>query len=433
MDSKLAQILNDPEFQHRVESGLSAAAIHRDYLASRYGIGERMARRCVEALRKGGAAQTGTGASLRVNHADNTAIAEINNSPRVLTLEQLLRKCEVSEAEWEVVEHVVNKWDQHSVAAGLVELYQVKARLKRREDTKPLIALLNTIEAKIKKHAIAYPKHSYPKTSGEPHLYEISLVDAHFGKHAWGKETGGDDYDLAIAEQRFCAAIDDLLHKSAGFNLEEILLVIGNDLLQVDNEDNETTRGTRQDVDSRYKKVFTQAGDAQVWAIERCLERAPVRVVVVPGNHDRLSAFQIGRYLEAWFRKARDVTIDNSPPLRKYVRYGTTLLGFSHGSEEKHADLPLIMAEERKEDWAATTHREWHLGHYHTRKETRYVAGDTFKGVGVRILPSLCEADAWHYEKGYVNSPKAAEAYLWGRESGYAGHFSSSPLLIKKP
>ena len=119
--------------------------------------------------------------------------------------------------------------------------------------------------------------------------------------------------------------------------------------------------------------------------------------------------------------------MNNAPTLRKYVKYGPTLLGLTHGCDEKHDSLASVMIHERPQEFAEASHREWHLGHLHKRKETKYVAGDTHGGTIVRILPSLSATDAWHFQKGYVKGPKAAEAYLWGSASGYVGHLSSSP------
>ncbi len=101
-------------------------------------------------------------------------------------------------------------------------------------------------------------------------------------------------------------------------------------------------------------------------------------------------------------------------------------MGFTHGSDEKHADLPTIMAGEVPRHWADTTHREWHLGHLHKRKETRFNAGDTYGAVTVRVLPSMTGTDAWHYQKGYVKGCRAAEAYLWSYTEGYKAHFSNN-------
>jgi hypothetical protein len=176
--------------------------------------------------------------------------------------------------------------------------------------------------------------------------------------------------------------------------------------------------------------MFTTYWRECQWAADQMKVRAPVKIIVVPGNHDRQSAYCIGEVLGAWYAGSNDtaVTVDNRHRLRKYHRYGATLLGFTHGSEEKQSDLPLIMANEAKEDWALTMHHEWHTGHLHKAKETRYTAADSFGGVRVRILPSLSGHDAWHFSKGYNSERRAAESYLFHYRTGYAGHFSSNVM-----
>lgn len=261
----------------------------------------------------------------------------------------------------------------------------------------------------------------------ERYLLEISPVDLHVGKYAWGEESG-EDYDIEIAERVFTQAIAEIIERAKGYPLDGIVLVVGNDLLQTDSEAGTTTAGTHVDTDSRYIKSFRRARALNSWAIRRCAEVAPTRVVVVPGNHDSLTAFHIGEVLEAEFHGVPQVEIDNSPRRRKYLRYGVNLIGWTHGNEEKHADLPLIMAQECPREWGETLHREMHLGHLHKMKETRFTAGDSFNGVRVRILPSLCSPDAWHYGKGYVHERRACEAYLFSKVRGYAGHISANVL-----
>jgi len=39
-----------------------------------------------------------------------------------------------------------------------------------------------------------------------------------------------------------------------------------------------------------------------------------------------------------------------------------------------------------------------------------------------RRTPSLGGTDAWHYGKGYVHSPRQADLFLWGRETGPVGY-----------
>lgn len=151
---------------------------------------------------------------------------------------------------------------------------------------------------------------------------------------------------------------------------------------------------------------------------------APVDVIVVPGNHDVESAFYLGEVLFAYYHNDKNVNIDNSPPVRKYYRYGVNLIGFTHGKDEKIAELPLIMASERSKDFSQTRYREWHLGDKHHKKEYYFLSTNEIKGVTIRILRSLTSADQWHYQKGYIGSVKSAEAFVWDKNNGIVCNLS---------
>ena len=58
----------------------------------------------------------------------------------------------------------------------------------------------------------------------------------------------------------------------------------------------------------------------------------------------------------------------------KYFRYGTNLIGATHGDGVKQNDLPLSMAEESTENWAKTKHRHIYTHHVHhkTSKDIGY-------------------------------------------------------------
>jgi hypothetical protein len=290
------------------------------------------------------------------------------------------------------------------------------------------VGLLADLKAERKRHPKPKP-HGKPKRSGDAIVREIAPVDLHVGKYAWDDEVGAS-YDVQIAESVFTGAVTDIDERSARAidTLGETILVVGNDLLQTDNLNGTTTAGTYVDTDTRYIRSFRRAFRINRWAIDRLADRGNVRVVVVPGNHDRLTAFQLGHSLESWYHDDPRVVIDNRPKLRKYRLVGINLLGWTHGSEEKEESLPLVMPVEEPELWAKSLHREWHIGHFHKAKETRYTAGDSFNGVRVRILPALCGPDAWHYAKGYVGGLPACESYLWHPRQGFAGMISSNVL-----
>jgi hypothetical protein len=362
--------------------------------------------------------------------------ATLVSTPGIRTLDELLDATDVDLNTWAVDRYVVNKWEvgalnKETGKVEVTELFQVKAWLKRNREAQEMSDIADRIVLRMMQHSPVYPDYVKPDISGERYMLEVSPFDLHIGKLAWAAETG-DNYDSRIARQLLMNAVDDLLLKASGFPVERILFPIGNDLLHTDTTENTTTGGTRQDVDSRYHKMFVAAYDVMVAAIDRLMQVAPVKVLVVPGNHDRANALKLGVVLEAHYRNTERVTVDAAPTLRKYETYGVNLLGFTHGSDEKHGDLPLIMAQEKPVEWSKALHKEWHLGHLHKRKQQNFTAGDTHGGVPVRILPSLSGTDAWHYMRGYVKGQRAAEAYLWSFETGYAGHFSSNVLPKKR-
>lgn len=279
-------------------------------------------------------------------------------------------------------------------------------------------SVLESFKEEAKKHAPKYEPISYKEHmlySGE-RLLEISIFDPHLGKLAWAPESG-ENYDIKIAKSRFQEATAYYLDLAKALQVTKILFVLGNDLFHTDGITNATTAGTPQDWDVRWQKAFTEVRKLMIQCIDNLRTVAPVDVLIVPGNHDRAQCYYLGEALECWYHNCKEVVVDNSPKLRKYYKFGTNLLGFTHGSEEKQDDLPMIMATEEPMMFAQTTHREWHTGHLH-----KYLAEEKF-GVTRRILPSIAGTDAWHKSKGYVGNIKSAQAYLYSSEEGFLAYF----------
>jgi DNA repair exonuclease SbcCD nuclease subunit len=164
--------------------------------------------------------------------------------------------------------------------------------------------------------------------------------------------------------------------------------------------------------DGRYQKTFVIARKMIVRCIERLREIAPVKVLVVPGNHDTRATWHLGDSLECYFHRYDDVEIDNNPTPRKYFQHGNVMLMFTHGDKGKRTDYPLLMATEQRAMWGATKYRETHTGHTHMTKM------DEQHGIRVRVLPALCPPDAWHSENGFVGNLRSAEGYVWNNVEG---------------
>lgn len=266
-------------------------------------------------------------------------------------------------------------------------------------------------------------KYKEPKQANpEAHALEVCLFDLHIGKLAWSDETGHDNYDSAIAQSLARSAAAGLLAQAAPYPLEQIIIPIGNDLMHSDSFAGTTTAGTAVDVDTRFQKMFRCARALMSWLIEHCASRAPVRAIIIPGNHDQMSAFCLGEVLAAEFKNDPRVTFDDSPKLRKYHLYGKNLIGFEHGKDVPEQRLVKLMPVEVPDLWAASVCREWHLGHLHKSKKLEPVYVDDAEGVTVRRLRSLSGVDAWHSANGFIGT-RGAEGFVWRKAGGIAAHF----------
>ncbi|HSG28963.1 MAG TPA: hypothetical protein VLA34_10820, partial [Candidatus Krumholzibacterium sp.] len=221
------------------------------------------------------------------------------------------------------------------------------------------------------------------------------------------------DYDLGISIQRYFDAFMSLLARAP--QAARILLPIGQDLFHFDTliqgKGGATSKGTPQDVDTRWQKLFVATTEMLSACITEAAEHHNVDVVIVPGNHDSQTTFYAGQYLQASFKSVPHVRFDTTPRTRKYYKFGQVLLGFTHGNEEKKKDLFGIMADEAADDWSNTYWREWHRGHLHQEE----VSEDG--RMRIRTMPALTATDSWHSEKGYRSIP-GARAFLWDKEIG---------------
>lgn len=344
----------------------------------------------------------------------------------VRDLEDAVRVCRIDTHRWAITGYRQKAYQgfykDAASEAHTVQLFSVSVSLAAKKIQCEFRAELDAMLSELRSASAPAPAlRVVPKNTGR--MLELSIPDAHLGKLAWWRECG-QSYDVEIARTLFMAAVDDLVGKVAGFGpFDQIALIVGNDFLNADNFENTTARGTPQSTDGRQAKTFWVARRLIVDVVKDHLKplASSVRVVMVAGNHDLNANFYLGEVLDAYFDADPDVIVDNAPTQRKYLEWGQVLLGWTHGSEERHASLPLIMAQEEKAAWGRTSYREWHLGHLHKKKAVSWQGVNEELGVTVRILPSLCAVEDWHTSKGYVGNVRSAEAYVWDKASGLVG------------
>ena len=80
-------------------------------------------------------------------------------------------------------------------------------------------------------------------------VVELDVVDLHYGQDS-------EDYSLDIARDLAIKSVFNLCQQSAIYNPKKILLVLGNDFFNVDNDKNTTHAGTPQQECTRWQKTF---------------------------------------------------------------------------------------------------------------------------------------------------------------------------------
>jgi len=313
-----------------------------------------------------------------------------------------------------VEETLEKKKDQYFIKLQQEEIKKMKKELEKYRKQE---YILNKVHEELTEHMrevaqyyVSYSTNYKNKTEEGNVMVEVPIVDLHLGKLAWAPETGSD-YNYKIAEERFKYVIENIMDRISDISVEKILLPIGQDFFNFDTIDGETTNGTPQDTDLRWQDLFNKGVEMLVKAIDGFTNIAPVEIILVPGNHDKMTSFYAMKYIEAWYNNHENVYVNSDPKTRKYVEYGLNLIGFTHGDKEKKRIFGNMQVE-MPEAWGRTKYREFHCGHVHheyTKEE---------HGVVVRRLSTVTGTDSWHFESGYVGSLPRIQTFVWDKEKG---------------
>ena len=105
---------------------------------------------------------------------------------------------------------------------------------------------------------------------------------------------------------------------------------------------------------------------------------------------------------------------------RKYILYGNTLLGFTHGNrendkggKEKASRLASLMPIEAKGLWGKARYYEMHAAHLHSEQMIQEI-----NGVIVRRIASPTATDTYHTNYGYMGAVRKAQTFIYDRVRG---------------
>jgi len=371
---------------------------------------------------------------IKKNYRENSAEIEVN-SYTVNTLEKAIKIAEIDLEKWEIERHIINSWQvtmklSNKVGDVYVDTpetktnWQVKIWL-RSKIPDPIYDAIKILIKEIPKFKPITRNYKFPKTD---FALELAPYDVHFGKLAWGKETGQGDYDLKIASRWFLEAIEQNINYAEAFPISKVYYILGQDLMHVENFMGTTPLGGHGlDVEGRLPKVYAEAKASTLKALYMCREIAPVEVLWIPGNHDMHASFYMAEVIKEHFRNDDFVNVDSSPAWRKARLWGSLLVGYTHDASGGKAKVTVNMLPQFwPELWGKSKFREWHVGHKHRKNEEKFSPTLTVGGVIIRQIPTLSVIDAWHYQHEFVDAVPAGESFIWNKDAGVCAHYTAN-------
>jgi hypothetical protein len=308
---------------------------------------------------------------------------------------------------WSLISAKNSMWNMNTKADGIKVLYSSKISVKPN---------IKSFDANWIKSALEDLDLDSPVIEQKPYnikgkTLEINLADVHIDKLCYIDETR-NQYSTEIGIQRLWQVVEDIINKVQHYNIKKIILPFGQDFANIDNMFGTTTKGTPQDTDVKYDVLYKILLKNIIKIVYRLTEVAPVSVIYVGGNHDKITSFTMTEAMYWHFLNNDNVEVDSIFNNRKYIMIGGNLLGFAHGADEKK-NIVYCMQNDVPELWGKAKYREFHLSHFHKEKMI-----DEQNGIIFRWVSAICGNDAWTYNSGYVGSQKKAQSFVWDDKCG---------------
>ncbi|WP_077325757.1 hypothetical protein [Virgibacillus siamensis] len=288
--------------------------------------------------------------------------------------------------EWEISSHQFSMWNHFNKEMDNPKvLYASKVKVIPKKDKFSLDKLLESVKQ--------VPEvNIQPVHTREQSYLNIPLADMHFGIATY------EDY------KKTQMMILDLIQKGH----EEILFIIGNDLLHHNDHRNRTASGREiQQVD--IIEAWNNAKMFYYPLLEYALMHSnKVTVLYTKGNHSESMEWTFVQMLKERFTQ---IHFDDEFKERKVHMLGLNFAGSSHGDKKKLKNLTENFATEFPYEWSIASTRTVFSGHLH--HELVLDKG----GVIHRQLPSGVNPDTWHSEMGYTTSHRRFQVFEYDYES----------------
>lgn len=300
-------------------------------------------------------------------------------------------------------------WQQGDGKGGLKNLYSSRITVK------PTDCGLDLEELRKYFEGFKSPRkteHIRGDISNKPNVVFFSHLDVHFGRISQPYETGVE-YNMEIARQNMLSTTKKMIDSVHWNNVGKIVYMVGNDYFNSSFTGYTTSQSHIQDNEGTFNTIFKKGTEALIEVIDMLSRVAQVEVVFVSRNHRRFEDFTLMQIIEAYYRNVEEVKIDASPFPRKYIRVGKTLLGLTHGSDEKDR-INGLMQTEAKEDWGQTSYHYWLCGHLH---HNDWALRENY-GVSVFTLSAMTKMDNWTAKSGYTMADAGCIAFVFDYDKG---------------
>lgn len=345
-------------------------------------------------------------------YADDIEKDALQTESDLLTPEDVMRYKGIDPTKWRVTGFTANSWQGMGKDGGTTDLWQTKLSVAPLKQTEISFSDIDDF-MRSKTFSNQPPAiKPFPYNQNKEHL-EIDIADLHCGLLSWRNETGSD-FDLKICKDRFLEAISDMVKRAEGQPFKDIHFCTLGDILHIDNDENKTTKGTLQQAEGRFSKIFDFAFDMIDEAIRMLLTLGkPIKYIYTCGNHDRNTGYFLVKCLKTRYENNPNIEFDIMPNPTKTISFGKVLVGLSHGDYPKKNKGVWMLNDARKQFGNAEFVEE-HCGHIHTEEVA------VVNGIIVRHVLAQCGNSYWEHQQGY-RSTRGIMAFVWNEDTGLRG------------
>lgn len=331
--------------------------------------------------------------------SDGSVVVSSDMAPAITNVAEAMDYGKLNPAKWKP-----HRVDYNARADGKLQFKAAFVPIPDVDIVLTPVEYANQFSAFVREHKTPVFIREKLKRSGI--LATISAADWHHGKQVWAAEISGsgENWDIHESRDTFAKYISYAKEVVRRDEPDTVVIELLGDWFNVDSPSNSTVAGTVQSEDSRFIKTQSYAENMLIDAIESVHEIANnVKLLIVPGNHDATRILLLGRFIQAYYRNDDTVEVLCDPTTRKKIRWGNTLLGYSH---EMKGNVVQNMFSLWPQDCGECTDLIMNTGHLHTRKDMRPTI-EYQQSVKVVQHPAMVPEDAWSSGEGYYHKREA--------------------------